>query len=101
MWDASLTGGLNYYRASPLRPPRPEDPAASKITLPREMLTVNLPTLVLWGMKDVALLPSLVEGLEEYVPDLTLERIDDASHWIVHEQPQLVADRLARFLAAR
>ncbi len=101
VWDASLTGGLNYYRASPLRPPRPEDPAASKITLPREMLTVNLPTLVLWGMKDVALLPSLVEGLEEYVPDLTLERIDDASHWIVHEQPQLVADRLARFLAAR
>ena len=64
------------------------------------MLTVDLPTLVLWGMKDVALLPSLVEGLDEYVPDLTLEKVDDASHWIVHEQPQLVADRLARFLAA-
>lgn len=101
VWDASLTGGLNYYRASPLRPPRPEDPAAAAVTLPREMLTVNLPTLVLWGMKDVALLPSLVEGLDEYVADLTLERVDDASHWIVHEQPQLVADRLARFLAAR
>lgn len=100
VWDASLTGGLNYYRASPLRPPRPEDPAASKIALPREMLTVDLPTLVLWGMKDVALLPSLVEGLDEYVPHLTLEKVDDASHWIVHEQPQLVADRLERFLAA-
>jgi pimeloyl-ACP methyl ester carboxylesterase len=23
VWDRSLTGGLNYYRASPLRPPRP------------------------------------------------------------------------------
>lgn len=100
VWDASLTGGLNYYRASPLRPPRPDDPAASKIALPREMLTVDLPTLVLWGMKDVALLPSLVEGLDEYVPNLTLEKVDDASHWIVHEQPQLVADRLSRFLAA-
>jgi pimeloyl-ACP methyl ester carboxylesterase len=100
VWDASLTGGLNYYRASPLRPPRPDDPAASKIALPREMLTVDLPTLVLWGMKDVALLPSLVEGLDEYVPNLTLEKVDDASHWIVHEQPRLVADRLARFLAA-
>jgi len=100
VWDASLTGGLNYYRASPLRPPRAEDPAAGTISLPREMLTVTLPTLVVWGMKDVALLPSLLDGLQDYVPDLTLEKVDDASHWIVHEQPQLVADRLERFLAA-
>lgn len=100
VWDASLTGGLNYYRASPLRPPRPEDPGAGAVTLPREMLMVKLPTLVLWGMKDVALLPSLVEGLDEYVPDLTLEKVADASHWIVHEQPRLVAERLERFLAA-
>jgi len=100
VWDASLTGELNYYRASPLRPPRPQDPAASRITLPREMLTVDLPTLVLWGMQDAALLPSLLEGLDEYVPHLTLERIEGASHWIVHEQPQLVAQRLERFLAA-
>jgi len=100
VWDASLTGGLNYYRASPLRPTREGDPAASTITLPREMLTVNLPTLVLWAMQDAALLPSLVDGLQEYVPRLTLERVADASHWIIHEQPQLVADRLQRFLAA-
>jgi pimeloyl-ACP methyl ester carboxylesterase len=100
VWDASLTGGLNYYRASPLRPPRPEDPAAAAVALPPEMFTVKLPTLVLWGMQDAALLPSLVEGLDEYLPRLTLEKIQDASHWIVHEQPQLVAQRLAAFLAA-
>jgi pimeloyl-ACP methyl ester carboxylesterase len=100
VWDASLAGGLNYYRASPLRPPRDGDPAAGTITLPREMLTVSLPTLVLWGMKDVALLPSLLDGLDEFVPRLTVERVEDASHWIVHEQPRLVADRLARFLAS-
>lgn len=100
VWDASLTGGLNYYRASPLRPPREGDAAASTIALPREMLTIDVPTLVLWGMKDVALLPSLLDGLDEFVPRLTVERIDDASHWIVHEQPRLVAERLARFLAS-
>jgi epoxide hydrolase 4 len=100
IWDASLTGGLNYYRASPLRPAREGDPAAGAITLPREMLTVTVPTLVLWGMKDVALLPSLLDGLDEYIADLTVEKIDDASHWLVHEQPRLVADRLARFLRA-
>lgn len=99
VWDRSLTGGLNYYRASPLRPARPEDPAAAAITLPRTMLTVDIPTLVLWAMEDAALLPELADGLEEYVPQLTLERIPGASHWIVHEQPQLVAQRLAAFLA--
>lgn len=100
VWDASLTGGCNYYRASPLRPPRPEDPGAAGVTLPREMLTVSLPTLVLWAMEDVALPPELVDGLEEYVPRLTLEKVPGATHWIVHERPQFVAQRLQAFLAA-
>jgi pimeloyl-ACP methyl ester carboxylesterase len=99
VWDSSLTGGLNYYRASPLRPARAGDAAVAQLALPREMLTVDLPTLVLWGMQDPALLPELVEGLDEYVPQLILHRVADASHWIVHEQPQLVAQRLAEFLA--
>lgn len=99
VWDASLTGGLNYYRASPLRPPRPGDPAAAAVSLPREMLTVSLPTLVLWAMEDVALPPELVDGLEDYVADLTLEKVEGASHWIVHERPAFVAQRLGQFLA--
>ena len=101
VWDASLTGGLNYYRASPLRPPRPGDPAAAAITLPRKMLTVDLPTLVLWAMQDIALPPELIDGLEDYVADLTLEKVEGASHWIVHERPGFVAQRLTAFLAAR
>jgi pimeloyl-ACP methyl ester carboxylesterase len=98
VWDAGLAGGCNYYRASPLRPPRPEDPGAAAITLPHEMLTVSLPTLVLWGMDDAALPPALVDGLEQYVPRLTLEKVAGAGHWIVHERPQFVAQRLAGFL---
>jgi epoxide hydrolase 4 len=99
VWDASLTGGLNYYRASPLRPPRPDDPAAAAITLPHEMLTVKLPTFVLWAMDDAALPPGLVDGLDEYVSQLALEKVEGASHWIVHERPQFVAQRLGNFLA--
>jgi pimeloyl-ACP methyl ester carboxylesterase len=95
---AGLVGGCNYYRASPLRPPRPGDPAAAAVTLPREMLTVSLPTLVVWAMQDVALPPELVDGLEDYVQDLELHRVDGATHWIVHEQPMLVAGKLAGFL---
>ena len=100
VWDASLTGGLNYYRASPLRPARADDAAAQAISLPFEMLTIPLPTLVLWAMQDAALLPQLVDGLEAFIPQLTLEKVAGASHWIVHEQPALVAERIGRFLDA-
>ncbi|MCZ8293885.1 MAG: alpha/beta hydrolase [Hylemonella sp.] len=99
VWDQGLTGGCNYYRASPLRPPRPGDPAASAIELPREMLTITLPTLVLWALGDTALPPELIEGLDDYIPQLTLETLPDATHWVVHEQPQHVIASLQRFLA--
>lgn len=102
-WAAGLTGPLNYYRASPLRPPRPgpphDDPAVAAVTLPPEMLHVGLPTLVLWATGDTALLPELLDGLQDYVPQLQLERIDGATHWVVHEQPALVASRLQAFLS--
>jgi len=100
VWDQGLAGGCNYYRASPLRPPRTQDPAASAVALPREMLTIALPTLVLWGLGDTALPPELIEGLDDYIPQLTLETVPDATHWIVHEQPQRVIASLQRFLQA-
>jgi epoxide hydrolase 4 len=98
VWNASLEGGCNYYRASPVRPPTAEDPGAAAITLPHEMLTVNLPTFVLWAMDDAALPPELIDGLDGYIPDLTLEKIEGATHWIIHERPALVIERLANFL---
>lgn len=98
VWRAGLTGGCNLYRASPLRPPRPEDPAAAAVTLPPELLRVELPTLVLWAMDDIALPPALVDGLEAWVPNLQLQTVPGASHWIVHEQPALVARALQDFL---
>lgn len=98
VWDASLTGGCNYYRASPVRPPRPDDPGAAGIELPRAMLTVDIPTLVLWAMDDIALPPELIDGLEDYIPRLTLEKVEGATHWIIHERPAFVAGRIGAFL---
>jgi pimeloyl-ACP methyl ester carboxylesterase len=98
VWDASLAGGCNYYRASPVRPPRGDDPGAAAIELPRSMLTVDIPTLVLWAMDDIALPPELIEGLDDYIPQLTLEKVPGATHWIIHERPAFIAGRLAAFL---
>lgn len=97
-WAHGLEGGLNYYRASPLRPPRANDPAASAVSLPNTMLRMAVPTMVIWGLQDKALLPCLIEGLDNYIPDLELHTMADASHWVVHEQPAAVQAYISGFL---
>ena len=99
VWQSSLTGGCNLYRASPLRPPTATDKAAAAIDLPKSMLTIDIPTLVLWAMDDIALPPELIDGLDDYIPQLTLYKINNATHWILHEQPQLVAGYIKEFLS--
>ena len=101
LWQQGLTGACNYYRASPLRPPREGDAGAATVSMPASMLTVAMPTLVLWGMDDPALLPGLLDGLPGWVPQLQLQQIAGASHWLVHEQPELVRQRLADFLQSK
>jgi pimeloyl-ACP methyl ester carboxylesterase len=98
-WAHGLEGGLNYYRASPLRPPRPDDHAASLISLPDAMLRIAVPAMVIWGLQDKALLPCLIEGLDDHIPDLELHTLADASHWVVHEQPAVVQAYIRGFLA--
>jgi pimeloyl-ACP methyl ester carboxylesterase len=99
VWRHGLTGGCNYYRASPLRPPLGPDDAVMKINLPPEAVTVRVPTTVVWAEDDVALPPALVDGLEAFVPDLHLVRVPGATHWIVHEQPERVAAQIEAALA--
>lgn len=99
VWSMGLSGGLNYYRASPLRPPAPDgNDTLRSIDLPDDMVTVRVPTTVMWGLEDHALLPSLLDGLQHWVPDLELIRVPGASHWIVHERPELVAQQVQRLL---
>lgn len=98
-WRRGLTGGLNYYRASPLYPATDTEPGAAAVAIPRELATVRRPTLVIWGMADEALLPRLLEGLDEYVPELRIERVEEGSHWVVHEQPARVNALIRVFIA--
>lgn len=98
VWRGGLTGALNYYRASPIRPPIEEDDALSRLAMADTDVTVQVPTEVLWGDDDIALLPGLLEGLERWVPSLTVTRVAQASHWIVHERPQEVLAAIRRAL---
>jgi pimeloyl-ACP methyl ester carboxylesterase len=98
VWGAGLEGPLNYYRASPLRPPTGPDDALHALVLPDEAVTVRVPTTLIWGERDRALLTGLLDGIERWVPELRCLRVAEASHWIVHERPALVADAVAAAL---
>jgi pimeloyl-ACP methyl ester carboxylesterase len=71
------------------------------VSLPTELLRIEVPTRVLWGMADHALLPGLLDGLDSYVPNLQVRRVEGASHWIVHEQEPLVTQWLVEFLQSQ
>jgi pimeloyl-ACP methyl ester carboxylesterase len=94
----ALRGGLNYYRAARMGEQVaaggvPEE-CASKIT----SQTVSVPTLVIWGENDPALLPTLTRGLSEWVPRLRVEIVPGAGHWVPYERPDLVNSLIREFV---
>jgi pimeloyl-ACP methyl ester carboxylesterase len=98
-WSRGLSGGVNYYRASPLHPPAAGHGGPLKLQLNPEEFRVKTPTCVIWGERDVALLPALLDGLDELVDDLRIERIPQGSHWVIHEQPERINQLIRGFLS--
>ena len=100
----ALTGGLNYYRASRVGPPAPPQlaaeigPSTANFASDPAQMKVRVPTLVIWGEKDTALTTGNLDGLSEYVPQLTIKRVPDASHWVVHEKPAEVNGYIREFI---
>ena len=91
---------LNWYRGSKVMVPPPGVTVPLPDWLLRIFPKVKVPALVIWGMKDAALLPLQLEGLEDLVDDLTIERLPDAGHFAPWEAGDQVATLLQPFLAA-
>jgi pimeloyl-ACP methyl ester carboxylesterase len=101
VWRTGLDGALNYYRASPLRPPTSADDPIHSLSLPSEMVTVHVPTTVLWGDADIALPAALLDGLDAFVSPLDVRRLPGATHWLIHEQPGLVSRTIEELVTLR
>ena len=95
----ALTAMLNWYRGSQLVVPPPGATVALPDWLSNPFPKVTVPTLVVWGMKDPALLPVQLDGLDQQVEDLRIVRIPEAGHFAPWEAPDEVAAVLAPFLA--
>jgi epoxide hydrolase 4 len=80
---------VNYYRAA-LRGGR----AAASEELP----VIQTPTLMIWGLEDVALSKETTDGTDEHVADLTVRFLPGVSHWVQQEAPETVNAMLLAWL---
>ncbi|WP_158057517.1 alpha/beta fold hydrolase [Halorussus halophilus] len=92
----ALRSALNYYRAAFRENLRTELRALVGGERPDQ--SVRAPTLLLWGEQDPALCVELTEELAKWVPDVRVERLPDASHWVQNDAPDRVNEALVEFL---
>jgi pimeloyl-ACP methyl ester carboxylesterase len=89
---------LNWYRAGRMVVPPPGEKVPLPDWLLRPFPEVTIPTLVVWGMRDPALLPVQLDGLDELVENLTVVRLPNAGHFAPWEAADEVASALEPFL---
>jgi pimeloyl-ACP methyl ester carboxylesterase len=92
---------LNWYRASRVVVPPPGVTVPMPDFLLHAFPTIKIPTLVVWGMKDPALLPVQLDGLDELVDDLAIVRLPGVGHFAPWEAGEQVAAALEPFLAGQ
>ena len=81
---AALTGPVNFYRAA-LR---------YRNDLFGAPQQVDAQTQLVWGEPDPFATPRVLNGLEQWIPNLRIERIPNASHWVQNDAPRRVNELL-------
>ena len=97
--DGALTSMLNWYRASEIEVPEKGEKASAPMWTKLPFPHVVMPTLVIWAMKDRALLPIQLEGLHDLVDDLRIVTVADAGHFVPWEKPEPVIAAIRDFIA--
>ncbi|KAL4853252.1 AB hydrolase superfamily protein YfhM [Chlorella vulgaris] len=88
------TAALNYYRA------------VNNALFPTEKLhrllagKLLVPTLMLWGGRDINLSQVLLRDTDKHVDRLRVEVLPDSSHWMLHDCPAEVKRLMRDFLQA-
>jgi len=87
----ALNAGLEYYRANHLNPPFNETHPADKIptswsgkevTEGAKSTTIEVPTLVIWGLLDTALQQGNLSDMQKWVPNVHFKLYPKDTHWV-------------------
>jgi pimeloyl-ACP methyl ester carboxylesterase len=81
-----MTAMLNWYRAV----------FRERVT-PKSDFQVHIPTLILWGKRDVALGAEMAQRSIELCDDGRLVYFENASHWVQHDEFDEVNRQLISF----
>jgi epoxide hydrolase 4 len=85
----ALRAAINYYRAAV---------RANLVAQVQTLRRVDIPTLIIWGDQDRYLGRELAEPDRGWVPDVRVERIAEASHWVQADAPERVNQLMVDFL---
>ncbi len=77
---------VNWYRAAIQAPSKP--PADFRI---------KMPTLVLWGVNDVAIIPEQADDTMAFLDNGRLVKFENCSHWIEHEEAPAINPMIDEF----
>ncbi len=83
----ALTGMLNWYRA-----------AVRNQGMGVPLGRIRVPTLMIWGANDMALSRRMAQPSIDLCDDGRLVFLEEASHWVQHEEPDAVNRLLLDFL---
>lgn len=81
----AITAMINYYRAAPWA------------RLPKDQ-RIKVPTLIIWGRQDPLLVDTLAQDSLAMCDDGRLIYIDEATHWVHHEEAGRVNQLIIEFL---
>ena len=95
----TLTGMLNWYRASSIVVPEPGADVPMPEWVDAPFPKIHIPVCVIWGMDDTALLPVQLAGLDALVDDLAVVKLPGVGHFAPWLAPNEVAEALGAFLA--
>ncbi|HKO57459.1 MAG TPA: alpha/beta hydrolase [Thermoanaerobaculia bacterium] len=87
-WPGAVRAMLGYYRAI-LRHRKELAPLVRPI---------DVPTLLIWGERDPVFIRATTENFSDYVPDLRVERISEAGHFVQTDAAEKVNGLLTGFL---
>jgi pimeloyl-ACP methyl ester carboxylesterase len=106
----STTAGLNYYRANHRNAPFndrhpastiPTSWSAAEVTKGAKSTIINVPTLVVWGMRDAAILSGHLSGLEKWVPNLSVRLYPEDDHWVMMQKAVPVAKDIRAYIEGK